>query len=90
MSATIQKLVTFTPQLYSNAEAKAKQLGVSFAEYIRHLIINDVEEDVTTFPMVDADTNRRIGESLQAYKEGRYSEVDPTNDDQLNELVGLK
>ena len=42
----VQKLVTFSPQLYFNAEAKAKHLGVPFAEYLRHLIIKDVEEDV--------------------------------------------
>ena len=62
-----------------------------FAEYIRHLIVKDVEEDIdNNLPMVDAETNRRIGESLKAYAEGRYTEVDPTNEEQMNELVGLK
>ena len=63
---------------------------VPFAEYIRHLIVKDVEEDIDNLPMVDAETNRRIGESLKAYAEGRYTEVDPTNEEQMNELVGLK
>ena len=86
----VQKLVTFSPQLYYNAEAKAKQLGVPFAEYLRHLIIKDVEEDIADLPMVDAETDRRIGESLKAYEEGRYTEVDPNDEEQMNELVGLK
>lgn len=86
----VQKLVTFSPQLYYNASSKAKQLGVPFAEYLRHLIIKDVEEDITDLPMVDAETDRRIGESLKAYEEGRYTEIDPNNEDQMNELVGLK
>ena len=49
MTATtnrVQKLVTFSPRLYFNAEVKAKQLGIPFAEYLRHLIIKDVEEDI--------------------------------------------
>lgn len=86
----VQKLVTFSPQLYYNAEVKAKQLGIPFAEYLRHLIIKDVEEDIMDLPMVDAETDRRIGESLKAYEEGRYTEIDPNNEDQMNELVGLK
>ena len=76
----VQKLVTFSPQLYYNAEVKAKQLGIPFAEYLRHLIIKDVEEDITDLPMVDAETDRRIGESLEAYKRGEYTELKTKKD----------
>ena len=76
----VQKLVTFSPQLYYNAEIKAKHLGVPFAEYLRHLIIKDVEEDITNLPMVDEETNRRIGESLKDYEEGRYVELKTDKD----------
>jgi hypothetical protein len=40
--------------------------------------------------MVDEETNKRIGESLKAYKEGHYIEIDPTNEEQMNNLVDLK
>jgi len=86
----VQKLVTFSPQLYYNAEAKAKQLGVPFAEYLRHLIIKDVEEDIADLPMVDAETNKRIGQSLKDFAEGRYIEIDPSKDGELEKFVGLK
>ena len=76
----VQKLVTFSPQLYFNAEAKAKHLGVPFAEYLRHLIIKDVEEDVSNLPMVDEETNKRIGESLEDYKKGRYTSIKTKKD----------
>lgn len=76
----VQKLVTFSPQLYSNAETKAKQLGVPFAEYLRHLIIKDVEENIVDLPMVDEETDRRIGESLEAYKRGEYTELKTNKD----------
>lgn len=84
----VQKLVTFSPQLYHNAEMKSKQLGVTFAEYVRHLIINDVEED-TNLPMVDEETNKRIGQSLKALKEGKFSVIDPSKEEELNKIVGL-
>lgn len=76
----VQKLVTFSPQLYSNAETKAKQLGIPFAEYLRHLIIKDVEKDIADLPMVDAETNKRIGESLEAYKRGEYTTIKTKED----------
>ena len=86
----IQKVVTFSPQLYSTAHAKAKQLGVPFAEYLRHLVMKDVEEDLSALPMVDAETNRRIGESLKDLAEGKYTEIDPSNEEELKKFVGLK
>jgi len=86
----VQKLVTFSPQLYFNADTKAKQLGVPFAEYLRHLIIKDVEENIADMPMVDEKTDKRIGESLKAYEEGRYTEIDPTNKEEMNKLAGLE
>lgn len=86
----VQKLVTFSTKLYNNALARANSLGIPFAEYIRHTIIKDIEEKVENLPMVDEEINKRIGESLKAYKEGRFTEVDPSNEEQMDELVGLK
>ena len=89
-SQRVQKLVTFSSKLYDNAISRANSLGIPFAEYVRHVVIKDIEEGKENLPMVDEETNRRIGESLKAYEEGRYIEVDPTNEEQMNELVGLK
>lgn len=86
----IQKLVTFTPRLYNSAEEKARRLGVPFAEYVRHLIMKDVEDDAARFPLVDAETNRQIGLSLKDLKEGRFVDVIPTDKVGLNKLAGLK
>lgn len=86
----VQKVVTFSPQLYSTAHAKTKKLGVPFAEYVRHLVMKDIEEDVSALPMVDLETEARIGQSLKDLEEGRYITVDPTNEDQMDRLVGLR
>lgn len=69
----VQKLVTFSPKLYNSALARANSLGIPFAEYIRHILIQDVEENNQNIPMVDAATEKRIGQSLQDIKAGRYT-----------------
>lgn len=74
-TARVQKLITFSPQLYEIVLAKAKQLGLSFGEYIRHLTITDVKEEVKQLSMVDEETERRIGQSLKDLKEGRFKIV---------------
>lgn len=45
--------------------------------------------DISNLPMVDPETNRCVGESLKALKEGRFTIVDPINERQMNKLVGL-
>lgn len=74
-TARIQKLITFSPQLYSNVLAKAKQLGLSFGEYIRHLTIIDIKDQITPLEFVDEETEKRIGKSLKDLKEGRFSVI---------------
>lgn len=86
----IQKLITFSPQLYQLAYHKAKMLGLSFADYIRHLAVADVKEEVEHIPMVDEETEKRIEESLRDIEEGRYITVDPTNEKELNKALGIK
>lgn len=86
----IQKLITFSPQLYQVVLTKARQLGLSFGEYMRHLAIIDVKKEVESLPMVSDATDKRIGQSLKDLEEGRYSEIDPTNEKALNKALGIK
>ncbi len=86
----VQKLVTFSPKLYNSAIARANSLGIPFAEYVRHTLIKDVEESTKNLPMVDAETEKRIGQSLKDLEEGRYIEIDPANKGQLKKFVDLK
>jgi len=86
----IQKLITFPPQLYQVVLAKARHLGLSFGEYMRHLAIIDVKKEVDNLPMVDEQSDKRIGQSLKDLEEGRYTEVDPSNEKALNKTLGIK
>lgn len=74
-TARVQKLITFSPQLYEIILAKAKQLGLSFGEYMRHLAVIDIKEEIGYLPIVDEETEKRIGQSLKDLKEGRYITV---------------
>ena len=72
---SVQKLITFSPQLYQLVLNKAKRLGLSFAEFLRLVAVNEVKKEVEEIPMVDEETEKRIGESLKAYKEGRFKSL---------------
>jgi archaellum component FlaC len=71
----IQKLITFSPHLYTLVEKKAEKLGISFPEYIRILAVSDIKEQVEELPMVDEETEKKIAKSLQDIKEGRYTTI---------------
>ncbi len=71
----IQKLITFSTQLYRTVDQKARRIGLSFPEYIRVLAVNDIKVGIEDVPMVDEDTEKQIGQSLKDYEEGRYTTV---------------
>jgi hypothetical protein len=86
----VQKLITFSTKLYNTAVARANNLGIPFAEYIRHIVVTDIEENIENLPMVDAETNKLIGQSLKDVEEGRYMVVEPNDKEGLDKLAGLK
>lgn len=86
-SKSIQKLITFSPELYSLVMSKSKRIGVSFAEYIRVLLVNDIKEEVEAIEMVDEKTEKAIGQSLKDFKEGRYTTIKTEKD--LKKFLGI-
>lgn len=84
----IQKLVTYSPKLFELATQRAQELGLSFNEYQRYVMAKDIDE--RAIPMVDEETEKRIGESLKAYNRGEYVTIDPSNEKALNEFLGIK
>lgn len=71
----IQKLITFSPHLHNLVEKKAEKLGVSFPEYIRMLAVSDIKKQVEELPMVDEETEKQIGKSLQDLKSGKFTTI---------------
>ena len=71
----IQKLITFSPQLYELIEQKVSKLGVSFPEYIRSLAVNDIKRSVETVDFLTRDEEQGVKRSLSDRKAGRYTIV---------------
>src|SRR3990167_1628516 len=86
----IQKLITFSSQLYSLVKEKAERLGLSFPEYLRLLAVSDVKKEVEQIPIVDEETEKRIGQSLKDFEKGRFTTIDPLNEKELNKLLNIK
>ena len=72
---SIQKFITFSPELYRLVSSRASRYGMSVAEYVRHLVVTDTKEERGDIPMVDAETEKNIAASLKEIKEGRHTEL---------------
>ncbi len=61
MSATIKKQITISTALFARVQEKADELGVSFAEYLRYLMISDFKKEKKI------NQNKSWDESLPVY-----------------------
>lgn len=83
MNTSIEKVtkhLVFPAELAKQIEQKASKVGFTFAEYLRHIAVNDVEEDI---PYVDEETEKAIGESYEDYRNGRYYTIKSSKDLEL-------
>jgi hypothetical protein len=71
--------IGFPMELYKLMLEKTQTLGVSIPEYIRHLIINDVEETA------DEELEAAIAKGLRDYNEGKYTTI--KNKEDLKKFV---
>ncbi|MBI2356730.1 hypothetical protein HYV12_01625 [Candidatus Dojkabacteria bacterium] len=70
MQDKIVKQMVFPGRLAKLIEGKAKRFGVSFAEYLRHLAIKDIETD--EYEILDEETEKEVGKALEDYRKGNY------------------
>lgn len=63
-SQSVQKIITFSTTLYYNAVQTANKKGITFQDYIRHLLVKDIEEKKEPLYVVDAKTEKEIGQAL--------------------------
>lgn len=59
------KHLSFPQQLVKLAEVKASKYGLSFGEYVRHLVLSDVRENPTEF--LTEEEEKEVGKS-KVYK----------------------
>jgi hypothetical protein len=84
----IQKVISFPVQLLEKAEYKANKAGMLLPEYIRHVILNDVTDELYGLPVIDdKETVRAVKESEEDFKRGRYVTIEPDEAINLDKLT---
>jgi hypothetical protein len=63
------KQIPFPEKLIERAEERRKRMGIGFPEYIRHLVLNDVEKET---PLTEQE-EENIAMSLRDFAEGKYT-----------------
>ena len=82
-------MITFNPKLYHRAAVRAEDLGISFQEYVRHLVVSDTDKHSSSIPMVDDKTAELISQSLAEYHAGEVVTIDPNDEAQLDFAAGI-
>ncbi len=84
---SVQKVITFSPTLYNQAEKKAMQMGVAFPEYVRHLLLNDVSPSLLDNELMLSDVQeQRLEKSYADLKTGKFKTLRNKND--IEKFVG--
>lgn len=72
--------------MYQQVAARAEEVGLNFAEYVRHLLAGVIEGNM---PMVDEETEQNLAASMKDYRVGKFEEIDPSDLAQLDRAAGI-
>jgi hypothetical protein len=81
--ATIKKQITFPTELVELVEEKRRKYGLNFNEYIRHILVLNIEKE--PIPFVDEETEQSVGRGLEDIRKGRVVSV--KNKKELDEFL---
>lgn len=72
----VQLKISLSDQLNDLLQSKAQRLGIPTTQFVKHLIIKEVEnEEYPTFPMSKRTESRAI-KALEDYKQGKAIPVE--------------
>ena len=74
-SAQIQLKISLSEQLNDLLESKAARLGVPVTQFVKHIILKEVEEEYPTFAMSER-TEKRARQALKEYAKGKAGIID--------------
>lgn len=63
------KQIPFPEELIAHIEKRRAKIGIGFPEYIRHLVLNDLEQA----PQLTDEEEKNIAMSLKDFAEGKYT-----------------
>ncbi len=91
MSANITKHISFPPALFMQLEANAKNFGVSVAEYLRHLAMNDISQKRKSQNIVSWENNlpnfTATDQKWQEWDNAENEKNQIMTSDQFNEIL---
>lgn len=65
------KQVPFPEEMIRHVDARRKDLGIGFPEYIRHLVLNDIERG----SQISKQEEQNIESSLKDFAYGKYTKL---------------
>ena len=65
------KQIPFPIELIEQVDKKRKKMGIGFPEYIRHLVLNDIQDSKEDY--ITSQEERNIAKSMKEFSEGRYT-----------------
>lgn len=88
VKTSVTKQIVFPKKMVDLVQIKLNQLGINLPEYVRYLILKDTEGLLST-PMLDEETEKAVGRSLEDISAGRYTTLstDEEIDNYLHTLV---
>lgn len=81
----ITKQIVFPSHLAKNAEMRAEELGISFPDYVRYLIINDTDLASQRTLRLSKEVTGDILKARGNYASGEYSTL--STDDEIDRFV---
>jgi hypothetical protein len=82
--STIRKTTTYTSVMYKRAKKKADRLGLTFHEYLKHLIASDISGEY--IEQASPGLEKEIGKALEDVKAGRVYPLDPFDKNSMDKL----
>ncbi|HRN96702.1 MAG TPA: hypothetical protein PLD54_04605 [Candidatus Levybacteria bacterium] len=70
-SSQIQLKISLSPQLNDHLESKAARLGVPVTQFVKHLILKEVDREEYPVFQMSPRTEKRAQQALKDYKDGK-------------------
>ena len=64
MNSPIQLKINLTPELQNLLKSKASKFGVPLTQYVKHVLINDVEDEYPTYEASES-TKKAIKDAIE-------------------------
>lgn len=76
METVVKKATTYSQTMFDLATNKASNLGLSFHEYLKHLIAKDISSD-TKVSYVSNEIAKEVALSLKEHADNKYTVLNP-------------